>query len=192
MLNLFYDFIPVLLFFIAFKCWGIYTAVVVGMIATGVQVILTRVLRKRWDKQQIITLAVFLVFGGMTLYFHNPLFVKWKPTVVFWLLAFVFLGSHLLGAKPLVQRMMEPVLIDKGNTLPQPIWKKLNLFWILFFSLLGAMNIFVAYHFTTEGWVNFKFYGITVLLLIFSLLQAIYLMRHLVETSNRVGEHNES
>ncbi len=179
MLNLLYDFIPVLLFFIAFKWYGIYVATTVGIIATAIQVIVTALWKKKLDRNQCITLVVFLVFGGMTLYFHNPIFVKWKPSIVFWIFGLIFLSSHFIGKKVIIQRMMEHML--EGHTLPAAIWKRINLSWALFFLTLGTVNIFVAYYFSTDTWVNFKFYGILGLLLFFSVLQAICLSRYLAE-----------
>lgn len=110
MLTVVYDFIPVILFFIAFKLYGIYTATVVGIVVTAFQVVITTIWKKRIDKQQLVTLIVFVVFGGMTLYFHNPLFVKWKPTVIYWIFAVVLFFSQFIGKKPLMQRMLEKYL----------------------------------------------------------------------------------
>lgn len=177
MLNLFYDFIPVLLFFLAFKIYGIYIATVVGIVATALQVIITTLWKKKLDRKQLVTLFVFVVFGGMTLYFHNPIFVKWKPSIIFWIFGTVFLLSHFIGKKVLIQRMMENML--EGKTLPASVWKRMNISWALFFLILGTINIFVAYHFSTDTWVNFKFYGILGLLMLFSILQAICLSRYI-------------
>lgn len=181
MLNLFYDFFPVLLFFLAFKFYGIYAATVVGIVATALQVILTVTIKKKLDKQQLITLIVFVLFGGMTLYFHNPIFVKWKPSIIFWLFGIILLGSHFFGEKPLMQRMMEKML-EANSPPPAHAWKKINIAWAIFFVTLGSVNIFVAYHFSTDAWVNFKFYGILGLLFSFSFLQALYLSRYVADT----------
>src|SRR5579883_3194868 len=115
MLNFLYEFCPVLLFFIAFKFYGIYVATAVGIIISALQLLLTTVWKKRLDRKQLITLIVFVFFGGMTLYFHNPIFVKWKPTVVFWIFGLILLGSQFIGKKPLMQRMMENMLDEKGR-----------------------------------------------------------------------------
>ncbi|EKD54516.1 MAG: hypothetical protein ACD_60C00076G0007 [uncultured bacterium] len=178
MMNLFYDFIPVLLFFVAFKWYGIYTATVVGIVATALQVVTTAVWKKKIDKKQLITLAVFLLFGGLTLYFHNPIFVKWKPTIIFWLFGIIFLFSHFIGKKPLIQRMMGGML-EEHQSLPSCVWKKMNMAWSVFFILLGTINIYVAYHFSTNAWVNFKLYGILGILFAFSFLQAMCLARYM-------------
>ncbi len=178
MLNLFYDFFVVLLFFIAFKWYGIYVATAVGIAGSVLQVILTRFFRKKYDKKQLLVMAIFLVFGGMTLYFHNPIFVKWKPTIVFGLFGFAFLISQFIGKQSLTQRMMGHLLEDK-TPVPKIVWRRLNLAWSFFFLSLGAINIFVAYHFTTDIWVNFKLYGIFSAMLLFGFAQAFFLSRYL-------------
>lgn len=180
MLTLLYDFVPVLLFFLAFKIYGIYIATVVGIVVTALQVVVTRVLKRRFDKQQLITLCVFTLFGGMTLYFHNPIFVKWKPTIVFWIFASVLFITQFVGKKPLIQRMLEAVLEGKSS-VPKKVWRKLNIAWTIFFALLGSLNIYIAYTYNTDTWVNFKFYGILGLLVLFSFMQAIYLTRYISE-----------
>lgn len=181
MMNLFYDLIPLLLFFISFKCYGIYVATTVGIVVTALQVLITFLWKKNIDKKQLITLIVFVFFGGMTLYFHNPIFVKWKPTIVFWIFGLLFLGSQYIGKKNLVQRMFSTALEKQDTTHPIPsvVWKKLNLAWALFFIFMGSVNIYVAYSFSTDTWVNFKLYGIMGLLILFSIGQALYLARYL-------------
>lgn len=180
-MQLLYEIIPVLLFFIAFKWKGIYVATTVGIVATMAQVLLTRLFAKKWDRKQLITLFVFLVFGGLTLYFHDPIFVKWKPTIVFWIFAAALLGSQFFTKKTIMQRLMENVLQGKGE-VPIRIWRRVNTVWALFFSVLGCINLYVAYYFSNDAWVNFKFYGITSALFLLSILQAFYLMRYVSET----------
>lgn len=184
-MHLFYDLFPVILFFFAFKYYGIYVATAVGIVATAIQVLSTRLIKRKWDSVQVITFTVFVLFGGMTLYFHNPIFVKWKPTVVFWIFGLVILFTHYFTHKPLIQRLMERSLQEKGAVIKQDVWKKLNLMWTCFFLFLGGINLYVAYFYSNEAWVNFKLYGITSCLLIFSLLQAVYLMRHMSEVKSQ-------
>lgn len=180
MLNFLYEFLPVVLFFVAFKYYGIYVATTVGIVVTALQFALSTLWFRRFDKKQFITLIIFILFGGLTLYFHNPIFVKWKPSVVFWIFGFALLVSQFIGKKPLMQRMLEAMLEGKA-TLPDFVWKRLNLAWMFFFIVLGALNIYVAYTFSTETWVNFKLYGILGLLFAFSFLQALYLSRFISE-----------
>lgn len=179
-MQLLYDIFPVFLFFMAFKFYGIYTATTVGIIATFAQVIVYRLWKKQWEKKQVITLAVFSLFGGMTLYFHDPIFVKWKPTIVFWIFAAAILFTHFFMRKPLMQRLMENMLQGK-ESIPHHAWRMLNIVWALFFIILGVVNLYIAYYFSNEAWVNFKFYGITGALFALSIFQAIYLMRYLPE-----------
>lgn len=177
-MNLFIELLPVLLFFVAFKFYGIYVATVTGIVATFLQVFVTKWWTKKWDKKQLITLVVFVFFGGMTLYFHNPIFVKWKPTIVFWCFALAILGSQFITHKTIAERVMEGMLEAKPSlSLPSDVWKRLNLAWAIFFMLLGTVNLYIAYQWTNDAWVNFKFYGITSAVFVFSLLQAIYLSR---------------
>ncbi len=181
MLNVIYEFIPIILFFVAFKFYGIFAATAVGIVVTAFQVLITMAWKKKLEKQQMITLVVFLVFGGMTLYFHNPLFVKWKPTVIYWIFAILLLGSHFVGDKPLLQRLMKSIN-DSQMQIPKMVWAKINIAWTVFFTLLGFLNLYVAYHFSTNTWVNFKLYGTLGLLLVFSFAQALYLARYMTET----------
>lgn len=179
-MQLFYEIFPVLLFFIAFKAFDIYVATTVGIVATLGQVIVNRLWRGNWDRKQLVTLSVFLVFGGMTLYFHDPIFVKWKPTIVFWIFSACILVTQFVTAKPLMQRLFENVLQGKGE-VPLKVWKNLNLVWAFFFIVLGAINLYVAYYYSNDVWVNFKFYGITSALFVLSIFQAFYLMRYINE-----------
>src|SRR3990167_9046483 len=112
-MQIFYDILPVFLFFIAFKLYDIYVATIVGIVATSVQVLATRFWTGAWDRKQLVTLGVFAVFGGMTLYFHDPIFVKWKPNIILWILSIVLIGSQLFCQKPLMQLLMESAL--QGN-----------------------------------------------------------------------------
>jgi len=180
-MHMLYDLIPVILFFIAFKVYGIYVATQVGIVATAVQVLLTRMIKKKWDKMQCVTLLAFMLFGGMTLYFHNPIFVKWKPTIVFTTFALIILFTHFFTKKPLMQRLMEASISYDGALIPLRVWRRLNLMWALFFLLLSFANLYVAYYLSDDAWVNFKFYGITSALIVFSILQAVFLMRYLTE-----------
>ncbi len=179
MLNFLYDFFPVLAFFVAFKFYDIYVATTVGIVVTALQVVITGLWQRRIDKKQLLTLVIFTLFGGMTLYFHNPIFVKWKPTIIFWIFGLVFLGSQFIGKKPLIQRMFTSVLEGKNNSIPVKVWKKLNIAWTIFFIIMGGINIVVAYYFSTNAWVNFKLYGTMGLLFLFSFGQSIYLAKYM-------------
>ena len=160
----------------AFKFYGIYVATVVGMIATFAQMMGQRLWVGNFDKKQVITFFVFLFFGGMTLYFHNPIFVKWKPTIVFWVFALMLFITQHFSEKPLMQRMMEAGLEGKA-VVSSVVWSRINAIWALFFIALGSVNLWVAYQCSNDTWVNFKFYGITGALFAMSLVQAVYLVK---------------
>lgn len=168
-----FDFFPVLLFFIAYKMFDIYVATAAIIGATFVQVGLFWLLHRRFQTSHLVTLVLVSGFGGATLLLHNPEFIKWKPTVLNWLFAGAFLGSQLIGKKSLVQRMM-----DQAIVLPAPIWRRLNLSWVVFFVAMGAANLFVAFNFSENTWVNFKLFGMMGLTILFVLLQALFISRH--------------
>ena len=121
-----------------------------------------------------ISLSIILVFGGATLWLHDETFIKWKPTVLYWLFGVILLGSDLAFRKNLIRAMMEKQLI-----LPAAVWRTLNLSWAGFFLLMGAANLYVAFHFPTETWVNFKLFGGTGLMLVFIVVQGLMLSRHI-------------
>ena len=183
MLNMIYDFVLITVFFITFKMYDIYIATVVIIIGAGLQVVLTRLLHKRYDKKQLILFGIVVIFGGMTLYFHNPIFIKWKPTVVFWLMGGALLLSQFIGKQTLIQRLMGH-LFEGKHMVPLQIWKNLNLAWTIFFTL-GGLNVFIAYYFSTDAWVNFKLYRIFKFFVILghasrSIFRVIYLMKSIM------------
>jgi intracellular septation protein len=113
------------------------------------------------------------VLGGATLFFHDEMFIKWKPTIINWLFAAVFWGSHYIGKDPIIKRMM-----NSQVNLPSDVWARLNMSWVGFFFISGVANIYVAYHFTTNAWVNFKLFGVLGMTFFFVILQAVYLSRY--------------
>ena len=167
-----FDLFPVLLFFVAYKLTNIYVATAVAIAASAVQVGGFWLKHRRFENMHLITLALIVVLGGATLLLQDEMFIKWKPTAVNWLFAVAFFGSQYIGGKPLVRRMME-----KSVALPDAIWNRLNLSWAAFFFAVGAVNIYVVYHFDTDTWVNFKLFGIVGLTLVFIIAQAIYMSR---------------
>lgn len=170
-MKLLFDFFPILLFFFAYKFFGIYVATGVAIVATIGQVALVWFRTRKFETMHLVTLAMIIVFGGATLYLRDETFIKWKPTVINWIFALAFLASQLTK-KPIVARMMGTAI-----SLPDLVWRRLNFMWVLFFLLLGGANLFVIYHFDTNTWVNFKLFGMFGLMLLFIVLQAIYLSR---------------
>ncbi|MCC8999739.1 MAG: septation protein A [Candidatus Contendobacter sp.] len=173
-MKLLFDFLPILLFFIAYKLADIYvaTGVLIGVTLTQVGWIWLR--QRRVEKIPLFTAGLVLILGGATLILHDPIFVKWKPTVVNGLFAVAFLGSCFIGRKPLLERMMGEQL-----ELPAPIWVKLTLAWAAFFFTMGLANLYVAFNFDENTWVNFKLFGMLGLTLVFVLAQAAYMSRHI-------------
>ncbi len=175
-MKLLFDFLPVVLFFVAFKLYGIYVATAVIMVATVAQVAWVWWRERKLEKMPLVTLALVLVLGGATLIFHNEEFVKWKPTVVNWLFGLVFIGSQWIGERPMIQRMLSANL-----ELPTTVWSRLNWMWSGFFMTMGVLNLWVAYQFDTETWVNFKLFGLLGLTLVFVIAQGFYLARYIKE-----------
>ena len=173
-MKLLFDIFPVLLFFVAFKFWGIYTATAVAIGATVCQVGWSWLRHRKVDTMLWVSLSIIVVFGGATLWLHDETFIKWKPTVLYWLLTAILLGADLLFRRNLIRAMME-----KQLTLPAPVWRKLNLSWAAFFLVMGAANLYVAFNFPTETWVNFKLFGGFGLMLVFIVAQGMMLSRYM-------------
>lgn len=178
-MKLLFDLFPVVLFFIAYKMYDIYTATAVIIIASVVQVGYFYLKHKRVEKIHIITLALILVLGGLTLVLQDEDFIKWKPTIVNWGFALVFLGSHYIGQKPIVERMM-----GQAISLPDIIWIRLSWLWIAFFIFSGVTNLYVAFNYDTDTWVNFKLFGLMGMTVVFILIQGIYISRYIQETDS--------
>ncbi len=175
-MKILYDFFPILLFFVAYKLYGIYAATATAIVATIAQVALFWLRHRRVEKMHLITLAIITVFGGATLLLHNPVFIKWKPTVAYWLFALTFLGSQFIGDKCIIERMMgHAIQTTRG------VWMKLNLAWALFFIAMGFVNLYVAYNYAEATWVNFKLFGLMGLTLAFVLGQGFVLSRFIQE-----------
>lgn len=176
-MKLLFDFFPILLFFIAFKMYGIYAATMVAIAASVIQVSISWFRTRKVETMHLVTMVLIVVMGGLTLYLKDEAFIKWKPSVINWLFGVAFIGSQFIGERPIVQRMM-----GASIELPALIWKRLNMAWALFFILLGFVNWYVMSHYDTETWVNFKLFGMLGLTIAFVFVQAIYLSRYMPET----------
>lgn len=179
-----FDFFPIVAFFIAFylpedREQGIYLATYTIIIATFIQIALYWLLYKKFEKMHVITFVVVLIFGGLTIYLQNESFIKWKPTIVNWCFALALIGSHFIGDKPLFQRAIN--LADSSMELPSHVWRNVNLACGFFFIFLGLVNLYVAYNFSTEFWVNFKAWGMTLLNFAFLIGVGIYMFRYIKE-----------
>ncbi|HOL65451.1 MAG TPA: septation protein A [Accumulibacter sp.] len=172
-----FDLFPVILFFVAYKYADIYLATLVAIVATFLQIAWLWFKGRKIDTMLWISLVVISVFGGLTLFLHDENFIKWKPTVLYWLFSVILLGGKLFFDKNLLQ-----ALLKEQMTLPEPAWTRLNWAWIGFFACMGVLNLFVAFNFSTDAWVNFKMFGATALMLVFVLAQGLFLSKYLGET----------
>jgi intracellular septation protein len=172
-MKLLYDLFPVLLFFVAFKFQGIYVATAVAIAATIVQVIWAKYRHGKVDMMLWLSFVVVGMFGGATLLLHDESFIKWKPTVLFWLSSAIMLFSNLLFHKNLMH-----TLLNEKIVLPVHAWNRLNLSWSLFFVVLGFINLYVAFNYSTDSWVDFKLFGITGLMLLFILAQGVWMAKY--------------
>lgn len=173
-----FDIFPVILFFAAFKLYGIYIATAVAIAATVLQIGWLWIRHRKVENTQWISLGLIVVFGGATLLLRDETFIKWKPTVLYWLFATALTISALAFRKNLIRSMME-----KQVTAPDAVWSRLLHAWIGFFVVMGVLNLYVAYHFDTDFWVSFKLFGGIGLMIAFVIVQAVILAPHIRENT---------
>jgi intracellular septation protein len=199
MKKLLFDLFPVILFFAVFKMAGknpdaaqawassigyladakqlpVLLATAVAIAATVVQVVWTKFRHGKVDVMLWVSFAIISVFGGATLLLHDETFIKWKPTVLYWIFSAILLVSNVLFNKNLMK-----LLLQEKIALPLHAWNRLNLGWSLFFAVLGFINLYVAFNYSTDSWVNFKLFGFTGLMLIFILAQGAWLAKYVDE-----------
>ena len=169
------DFFPLILFFIAFKWQGIFFATSIAIAASIVQIAYLRWKRGRVAAVNWLSLAIIVVFGGATLILQDEMYIKWKPTVLYALFGAILAGGRLLFNRNLLSHLMA------GISLPAAIWSRLTWSWVAFFAFMGVANWYVAFHYPTETWVNFKVWGGIGLFLVFALAQGMLLARHVQE-----------
>lgn len=200
-MKFFFELLPIILFFAAYKLYtlipapiidsinavllfefipgessnAIYFATLIAIIASGITVLIHALRHHELNKNQTITFVLFVIFGGATLLFRDPTFIKWKPTVINLVFALLFFASTFIGKKSLVERFM-------GNAIeaPKPIWNKLNTAWISFFVVIAALNLYIAYNYSEEIWVNFKLFGVIGLTILFLIMQMMLLSRYII------------
>ncbi|MDH5471774.1 MAG: septation protein A [Gammaproteobacteria bacterium] len=205
-MKLIYDLFPVILFFVTYHQAGVLVdntpisqmidisqpeVIVATILATSVAIIASFfqvtgywLKHRRFEKMHLVSLGLISILGGITIIFGNPAFIQWKPTLLNWVFAAVFLGSQYLGEKNLVQRMMGGQI-----QLPQPVWVKLNFAWVIFFILSGAANLYVAFYYGLDQdektrmdfWVNFKLFGLMGLTFVFVIAQGLYLSKYMTD-----------
>ena len=173
-MKLLIDFFPIILFFAAYKLWGISAATAVAIVATIGQILWLRHRHGKVEPMQWVSLGVIVLFGGATIALHNDTFIKWKPTVLYWLMGGTLAAGQLFFRKNLLKTLMGSQL-----ELPEPAWRVTNWSWIVFFAVMGVLNLWVAYNFDTDTWVNFKLFGGMGLMVVFVIGQALYLGRYM-------------
>ena len=149
-------------------------ATVVVILATAAQILWLAARGKKIDTMLWVSLTLVVVLGGATIYFHSENFIKWKPTMLYWAMGTALLVGQLFMNKNGIKSLMGAQM-----TLPDAVWRKVNFAWVGFFAFMGALNLWVAFNFTTDMWVNFKLFGATALMLVFVVLQAVYLGRYM-------------
>lgn len=201
-MKILFDFLPIVLFFGMFKyaegntAWSAQTATewlgfmvsggvvgtaeapvllatVVVILATLAQILWLVARGRKVDTMLWVSLGLVSLLGGATIYFHSESFIKWKPTVLYWVMGGALLVGQLAFRKNGIQSLMGAQM-----TLPEPVWKNLNYSWMAFFALMGVLNLWVAFNFSTATWVNFKLFGGLGLMLLFVLGQAVFLNKH--------------
>ena len=171
-MKFFFDLFPVILFFAVFKFKGIFAATAVAIIASFVQIGWMLARRRKVEPMMWISLIIITLFGGATILLHNESFIKWKPSILYWVMGSTILISQLFFDKNAMKALM-----SKQVTLADNVWKKINMSWGLFFVVLGFINLWVIYHFSTDTWVNFKLFGIMGLIVVFSIVQGVVITK---------------
>lgn len=177
-----FDLFPVILFFIAFKFGDIYTATIVAMVATIGQILWVYYRHRKIDAMQWVSLVMIIVFGSLTIFLHDKTFIQLKPTALYWLFAGALFVSAQFFNKNWIQALMGKQVTLKEQSA-KSVWHKINMAWAVFFFFMGALNLYIAFEFSEEVWVNFKLFGSTGLLLIFIILQGVWLSRHMEHSS---------
>jgi intracellular septation protein len=211
-MKLLLDFLPILLFFGTYKYaeahkdWAaafatehfgfivsggmvgekeapVLLSTLVVIVATGLQVAWLKARGKKVDTMLWVSLGLIVVLGGATVWFHNETFIKWKPSVLYWVMALALWASANLFGKDILRQM-----IGEQLKLPEAIWKRLTLLWCAFFAVMGVINIWVAYNFSTDSWVNYKLFGGTGLMIAFMIAQGLYVSRHVEDEDGDAGQ----
>lgn len=177
-MKLLIDFFPIVIFFIAFKVFDIYVATAVAIAATLLQIAYLKKVHGRVETMQWVSLGVIVVFGGATLLFHDNTFIKWKPTVLYWLM-----GLSLLAGKYVFKRNLMKTFMSDQLSLPDHAWTVLLWSWVGFLLFMGGLNLYVAFNYDLDTWVNFKLFGSIGLMIVFALIQGFYLSRFITDES---------
>jgi intracellular septation protein len=178
-----FDLFPVGLFFVAIFIWDIFVATAVAIAATFVQVGWLALRRKKIPVMLWASLAIIVIFGGLTLYLRDKTFILWKPTVLYWLFASV------LAVAALLRKNLIRALLSQEMRLPDAVWSRVNWSWVGFFAVMGVLNLYVAFTFSEKIWAAFKLFGGMGLMIAFVLAQAMLLAKYVEEKDERRGEN---
>ena len=171
-MKFFYDLLPVILFFVAYKIYDIFVATAVAIIATLAQIAIVYLKHRKLEKMLVFNGLMISILGGLTILLKDKYFIMWKPSVIYWAFALALLFADQFFNRNLVQ-----LALGKQMELSKIVWKKINIFTALFFIFLGFINLFVAYNFSENTWVNFKLFGLTGLLFLYMIAIAIYISK---------------
>ena len=175
-MKFFFDLLPVILFFVGFKLYGIFAATAIAIGTTLAMIVYSKVRHGKIEKMLLANGAIITVLGGITLLLHDQTYIMWKPTALYWIGAFTLLISNLFFKKNFIQQMM-----GKMFNAPKSIWDKVNLVWVVFLILLGFLNLYVAFNYSLDTWVNFKLFGVTGMMFVFVIAQTVALKKYLIE-----------
>ena len=175
-MKFFFDLFPVALFFVAFKLAGIYAATAFAIAASLLQVGWLKFRRQKVHPMLWASLGIIVVFGGATLLLQNETFIKWKPTVLYWLF-----GVALVVSASVFRRNLIRLMLSEQVQLPEHLWTRLNWSWVAFFAFMGAANLYVAYNYPTDLWVDFKLFGGTGLMVAFVVVQSLFLAKYVAD-----------
>src|SRR5450631_830805 len=170
------EFAPLAVFFVAYKAAGLYVATAALMVSMALLLIVDYVRSRRVPPMHLLSAVLVWAFGTATLVLHNQRFIQWKPTVFFWLASLAFLASFWIGDRPLAQRLLSAALGEETRVAPL-LWRRLNWLWIVFYVLLGFLNLAVAFNASERTWVNFKVFGLTLATFVFIGAQVMWLAR---------------
>lgn len=182
-MQLLFDFFPIVAFFAAYKFYGIYWATGVIIVASVLQVGVHWIRTRSVNKMHVISAVLIIIFGSITLYLQNRLYIQWKPTILYWLFSAVALGSEFFGDKPVIQRMMNHAIDMDARS-----WRSLNRMWAGFFLLMGFVNLYVVYNYDENTWVNFKLFGFLGLTFLFALAQGFWMHSRVTHTPDSTDD----
>ncbi|WP_068545148.1 septation protein A [Thalassotalea crassostreae] len=170
----FFEFIPLIIFFVFYKMFDVFVATGALIVASFIQIAILKFQKKTVSKQQWIVLGMVSVFGGMTIFFHNDAFIKWKVTVIYGFFAAGLLFSRYVLKKNLLEKMLGEQL-----KAPSAAWDKVNIMWVLFFIACAVSNVYVAFSFSQDVWVNYKVFGLTIAMFVFAIISMIPLFKYM-------------